>query len=368
MSADKGQKWILQFCHSYYGPFMDCVRQYAVLFKNTEYKVCTVYLTGEPSDEVVKGSASDEVVFLNYRSKEVGGLKLAAIRDVKKLAAERNFAYCIAHRFKPIYIALLATSLPVIGVQHAFATYKTTSRQIFTSLFRKRLRLLGVSNAIRDDMRHYLPKFPAENIQTLYNRIDIAQVQHSQISREQAREKLGLPDNAWIVANVGRLHPDKDQTTLIKGFAQALERLPAGSLLVILGQGRLESSLKALVQELDITHSVRFVGQVPQARCYFKAFDLFALTSDHEPFGMVLLEAMAAGIPVISSDCGGAKEVVNNPEHLFPLGSASELAELIVRMSQDGTCPEYDLEPFSDQAAVDRFFELEKVFLTKYHE
>ena len=368
MSANKGQKWILQFCHSYYGPFMDCVRQYAVLFKGTEYKVCTVYLTGEPSDEVVQGSASDEVIFLNYHSKEVGGLKLAAIRDVKRLAATRDFAYCIAHRFKPIYIALLATSLPVIGVQHAFSTYRTKSRQIFTTLFRKRLRLIGVSNAIRDDMRHYLPKFPAENIQTLYNRIDVAQVQQSQVSREQAREKLNLPANAWIVANVGRLHPDKDQATLIKGFAQALERLPQGSLLVILGQGRLESSLKALVQELGMTQSVRFVGQVPQARCYFKAFDLFALTSDHEPFGMVLLEAMAAGIQVISSDCGGAKEVVRSPEHLFPLGDSSALAELMVRMSQDATCPEHDLEPFSDQAAVDRFSELEDVFLARRYE
>ena len=368
MSTDKEQKWILQFCHSYYGPFMDCVRQYAVLFKNTEYKVCTVYLTGEPNDEVVRGSESDEVVFLNYRSKQVSGLKLAAIRDIRKLASSRRFSYCIAHRFKPIYIALLATSLPVIGVQHAFSTYKTRSRQILTTLFRKRLRLIGVSNAIRDDMRRFLPKFPREYIQTLYNRIDVAQVQQSQVSREQAREYLGIPESAWVVANVGRLHPDKDQSTLIKGFAQALERLPKGSLLVILGKGRLESSLKALVQKLGIGQSVRFVGQVPQARRYFKAFDLFALTSDHEPFGMVLLEAMAAGVPVITSDCGGAPEVVRDPKRLFPLGDSAELAKLIVRESAGRTRPEHDLTPFTDQAAVCNFFELEKLFLAGLYE
>ena len=365
MSADKGGKWILQFCHSYYGPFMDCVRQYAALFKDTEYKVCTVYLTGEPSDEVAQGSASDEVVFLNYSSKAVSGLKLAAIRDVKKLAASREFAYCIAHRFKPIYIALLATSLPVIGVQHAFATYKTRSRQLFTSWFSKRLRLIGVSNAIRDDMRHFLPGFPAEQIQTLYNRIDVELVQQSQVSRAQAREHLGLPEDAWIVGNVGRLHPDKDQSTLIKGFAQALDRLPVGSLLVILGEGRLELTLKALVQELGVERNVRFLGQVPQARRYFKAFDLFALTSDHEPFGMVLLEAMAAGVAVISSACGGAPEVVRDPQRLFPLGDSTALAELIVRMNQTPSGASYDLEPFSDQAAVTRFFELEKLFLAR---
>lgn len=78
------EQWVLQFSHGYDGPFMDCSRQYAVLFKDTDYKVCTVYLTGEPNDEVAQGSASDEVIFLNYSSKQVRGLKLAAIKDFKK--------------------------------------------------------------------------------------------------------------------------------------------------------------------------------------------------------------------------------------------------------------------------------------------
>ena len=47
-----GQQWILQFCHGYDGPFLDCARQYAALFAGTRYKVCTVYLTGAPSAEV----------------------------------------------------------------------------------------------------------------------------------------------------------------------------------------------------------------------------------------------------------------------------------------------------------------------------
>lgn len=57
------EQWVLQFSHGYDGPFMDCARQYAVLFKGTAYKVCTVYLTGAPNDEVAQGSASDEVIF-----------------------------------------------------------------------------------------------------------------------------------------------------------------------------------------------------------------------------------------------------------------------------------------------------------------
>lgn len=349
------EQWVLQFSHGYDGPFMDCARQYAALFKDTDYKVCTVYLTGEPNDEVAQGSASDEVIFLNYSSKQVRGLKLAAIADFKKIIASRNFTLCIAHRFKPIYIALFGSKLPVIGVHHAFGDYNRRSRQWLANHFRDRLRLLGVSNAVRDDMRGCLPKFKLEHIETLYNRIDVAAVQAEQISREAARKFLDLPLDAWIVGNVGRLHPDKDQTTLIKSFAKALPELPVDSLLVIMGSGRLEQQLKQLAVDLGVVESVRFLGQVPNGRRYFKTFDLFALTSDHEPFGMVLLEAMAAGVPVIATDCGGAKEVVSNPECLFDFGCVEELSDLLIKFTH---CPPINnsTEYFTDSSGRQHFW------------
>lgn len=359
------QRWVLQFCHGYDGPFLDCARQYAVLFKGTPYKVCTVYLTGAPSAEVERGSASDEVIFLDYSSAQVRGLKLGAIRDFRRIAASRDFALCIAHRFKPIYVALLGSALPVIGVHHAFGDYKRRSRQLFANCLRKRLSLLGVSNAVRDDMRACLPSWPAERIETLYNRIDIAAVQAEQVCREQAREHLGLPADAWVVGNVGRLHPDKDQATLIRGFAQALPQLPAGSLLAIMGSGRLEAQLKALAAELGVSDAVRFLGQVANGRRYFKAFDVFALTSDHEPFGMVLLEAMAAGVPVVGTDCGGGSEVLREVGELFPLGAASELAEVLGRQARIGDLQAlrermhvHLQQRFSDAVVRERFWSL----------
>src|SRR5690606_20813629 len=159
-------------------------------------------------------------------------------------------------------------------------------------------------------------------------------VQAEQVSRKVAREHLGLPQDAWVVGNVGRLHPDKDQSTLICGFAQALPQLPTGSLLAIMGSGRLEASLKALAAELGVAEQVYFLGQVANGRRYFKAFDVFTLTSDHEPFGMVLLEAMAAGVPVIASDCGGAREVVVGVGSLFPLGNKECLAHLLIERAE----------------------------------
>ena len=265
---------------------------------------------------------------------------------------------------------MLATGLPVIGVHHAFGDYQRRSRKLFAHLFRKRLSLLGVSDAVRDDMRKCLPKWPTGRISTLYNRIDINTVQAEQLSGTPAREALGLSVDGFIVGNVGRLHPDKDQATLIRGFASALPNLPADSQLVIMGKGRLEQDLKELASELGVGHQVLFLGQVPDARRYFRACDVFALSSDHEPFGMVLLEAMAAGVPLLATACGGAKEVVEGVGILFPLGDVEHLAQGLQHLAQLDdeqrlACAELMLarlhERFSDEAVRDTFWRLAQV-------
>ncbi|SDQ19101.1 Glycosyltransferase involved in cell wall bisynthesis [Pseudomonas sp. UC 17F4] len=368
--TSRAEKRVLQFCHGYDGPFLDCARQYASLFDGSGYKVTTVFLTGAADPQVAAGCASDEVIFLEFSSKAIRGLKLGAIRALRRIVASRQFSFCIAHRFKPIYIALLGSNLPVIGVHHAFGDYLRRSRQLFANLFSKRLSLLGVSDAVRDDMRKCLRKWPAERIQTLYNRIDIEALQASQVPAAQAREALGLDPQAWIVGNVGRLHPDKDQATLLRGFAQALPQLPAGARLAILGKGRLEQQLKEQAAELGIAAQVDFLGQVPDARRYFRAFDAFALSSDHEPFGMVLLEAMVAGVPLLATACGGAVEVVEGVGILFPLGDAERLGQGLQHLAAldagqrqecAGRMLERLRERFSDAAVREAFWQLPHV-------
>lgn len=352
---------ILQICHGYDGPFLDCARQYASLFAGTGYRVTTVYLSGEADPAVAEASACDEVIFFGYSSKEMAGLKLDALRRIRALVAGGDFRLVIAHRYKPTWVACLATRLPVIGISHAFGVYQRFGRRLMAGLFRQRLLLLGVSDAVRDDMRRCLPGWPAARIQTLYNRIDIAAVQAGLLSRAEARAALDLPADAWVVGNVGRLHPDKDQATLLRGFAAALPQLPAGSLLAIMGSGKLEPSLKALAAELGIADQVRFLGQVAQGRRYFRAFDVFALSSDHEPFGMVLLEAMAAGVPLIGSDCGGGREVIGGDGRLFALGDHQALAKQLI--AQAGAAVSNAVSPrlarcFSDEAVRERFWQL----------
>lgn len=353
---------VLQICHSYYPPFLDCARQYAALFNGTQYKVLTVYLTGEPSDEVVQGSASDEVIFLGYKSSEVSGLKLGAIAKIKRIVAQEKYLFVIAHRAKPTYVALLATNLPVISVHHNYKDYSKFSRRILVNFFQKRLLMLGVSNSVRDDLRLDLKDWPETRIQTLYNRIDVAATLAVMLDRQEARQVLNLPQSAWIVGNVGRLHHDKDQATLIKAFALARPQLPVNSLLFIAGKGSLENELKKLVISFKLESSIIFAGNVPDAKRYFKAFDVFALTSDREPFGMVLLEAMAAEIPIICSDCGGGVEIVRSVGDLFSFGDADALAQCLV--NQAVTPPNLKqsqgqlrlLTLFSDQAAQQEFW------------
>jgi glycosyltransferase involved in cell wall biosynthesis len=342
--------------------------------------VLTVFLTGEESAAAVQGAASDEVAFLGLTSSDVRGLKLSAILKLRRIVAGRNFSLIIAHRFKPIYVAALATRLPVIGVHHAFGDYERLPRRWFARLFRRRLALLAVSDAVRDDIRRCLPEWPAARIETLHNRLDVDAVRAQLLSRAEARKLLGLPPDVPVIGNVGRLHPDKDQKTLVAAFAKALPDLPSGTLLAIAGSGRLLADLQAQVGELGISANIRFLGQVLEARRLFPAFDLFVLSSDHEPFGMVLLEAMAADVPVMATDCGGAPEIVADPGMLFGQGDVDGLAGKLRDYFSAATKPgQYNLqarqrlaECFSDTVARQRFFSLPMVasvpglsFLTK---
>lgn len=328
-------KWVLQLCHGYAPPFDDVARQWRALFDGTEYRVLTVFLTGEPREQVEQLVGGD-VAFLGFKSKDLRGLKIKQIRAVRSLHRQYCFRSAVAHRYKSIYIATHLPGVPVIGVSHAYGVYDRYLRRRYIQKQRSRLYLAGVSDAIRDDARRALPKFPASHIQTVYNHIDFEALSAELFSRVEARKRLGLAEDDFIVGNVGRLHPDKDQAALMRAFARALPEMP-DSRLVIIGEGRLRPDLERQIDELGLADRVLLMGRVPEAYRYFPAFDVFALTSDYEPFGMVLLEAMAAGISVISSNCGGAPEVLGDAGVLFPVGDVETLAEALVRQYRGET-------------------------------
>lgn len=317
---------VLQFCHGYEMPFCDVAKQYAALFNGTAYHVITVFLTGAKNTEVAN-TVGSTVIFLENTSKQIRGMKLRQIMQLKRLYKQYQFVFAIAHRFKPLYIASHIKGLPIVGVHHAYGDYNRWTRRLHVYRYQKNpLYFLGVSDAIRDDLRKSLPKQKQHNIQTLYNAIDVDSMSAALLSKQQARKNLNLPEKAFVFANVGRLHPDKDQITLIKAFSKIHLSLPE-SILVIVGSGRLEQQLKQEAEILGIASKVYFSGIIPRVATCFHAFDCFVLSSDHEPFGMVLLEAMIAGVPVICSNCGGAPEVVSTTGELFDLQNVDQLAD-----------------------------------------
>jgi len=349
-------------------PFFDVSQQYASLFDGTDYELVTVFLTGPEDDDVATQSISDKVIFFELDSKDIKGLKLSLIHKLYKLCKEENIEFVIAHRYKAIYLScmvgLFLSHLEVIGVAHAYEVLKRRTRKLTAYAFKKRLSLLGVSNAIRDDVRSDLPRFPQKKIQTLYNRIDIEKLISNQLPRQEARKFLNIPNAQFVFANVGRLHPDKDQTTLIKAFAKAVPELK-DACLYIFGKGKIENQLKQLVTELNLTDRIIFKGVVPDASKYFRAFDCFVLSSDHEPFGMVLVEAIAADVPVISTCSGGAGEIINCPERVFNVGDSNRLSELLINIIRLDTKSEiaegqkkHLLDHFTYDAGRKRFWSL----------
>lgn len=322
--------WVLQLCHGYSAPFDDIARQWCALFKGTNYRVLTVFLTGDP-DSRVEGLVGGAVCFLGFDSRSLRGLKIKQIRAVKKLHEQYQFKFAIAHRYKSIFIASHLPKIKVIGVSHAYDVYSRFLRRRYVMSRSDQLFLVGVSDAIRDDARQALPRFPSQQIQTVYNHIDYHSMCEGLLSREEARKHLGITDGAFVVGNVGRLHPDKDQATLVAAFARISPEIHNARLMII-GEGRLRGDLERQVDELGVSDRVELKGRVPDAFRYFRAFDVFVLSSDYEPFGMVLLEAMAAGIPIISSNCGGAPEVLGSVGRLFPVGDRESLAREIRNM------------------------------------
>ena len=116
-----------------------------------------------------------------------------------------------------------------------------------------------------------------------------------------------------VLISVGRLAPEKNWDTLIQGFAKVHTKHPEARL-VLIGDGSARQSLEALSVELGIADRVTFTGSIPfeEIPRYLKAADLFAFASVTETQGIVTMEAMAAGLPVVAVDGPGTRDIVQN--------------------------------------------------------
>lgn len=135
------------------------------------------------------------------------------------------------------------------------------------------------------------------------------------LGRFARAEASMLPGEGPVIGCVAALRVEKNLHRLIRAFHLVARDMPAR--LVIVGDGPERGALEQLVASLDITTQVRFAGHVPEPAPLYRAFDVFALTSDTEQMPMTVLEAMAAALPVAATDVGDIKEMLAPENRAF---------------------------------------------------
>lgn len=138
----------------------------------------------------------------------------------------------------------------------------------------------------------------------------------------ELRESLGVPLEAFLLGAVGHLRPEKNIPRLLHVLAGRPDTLDAH--LLLLGDGPERAAIEALARELDLSDRVHFVGYQQDPRPYYRAMDLFCLTSNTEQMPIALLEAMATSLAVLATDVGDVRDMVDphNQDFVIPLPGA----------------------------------------------
>jgi glycosyltransferase involved in cell wall biosynthesis len=145
-----------------------------------------------------------------------------------------------------------------------------------------------------------------------------------------------LPGDTKSIVSVGRLAPQKGHDVLLRAFA-AVAREHPGWTLTIVGEGPERPALQALASALGIADRVRFTGTLPEPGEVLVKADFFVMASRYEGFPNALLEAMACGLPVISTSSVGAQEIVTDGHDglLTPIDDEAALADAMRRLIED---------------------------------
>lgn len=152
--------------------------------------------------------------------------------------------------------------------------------------------------------------------------------------RKQFREKFRIPHDAFVIGHLGRLAPEKNLEFLAQAISDAMGDLPSSRFLVV-GEGPSEEEIIQTFRKKEIGDRITMAGKQTGTRLRdaYHAMDLFVFASKSETQGMVLTEAMAAGLPIIAIDAPGVREVVSSSENgvLLPWDASENLFSETVR-------------------------------------
>lgn len=213
-----------------------------------------------------------------------------------------------------------AERLKNVGYRMAeFALFSCTDRLIATSSYEAdHARALGARGSLVQVVPNGLTPIPF-------------------LSREDARRHLGLPLDALVVGWIGRMSAQKRPTEYVEAVRLVFAEAPDAALAVMIGTGELLPTVQATIVAAGLQQRV-ILKSHEQAYVLMRAFDVFVLSSSYEGFAYVLLEALQAGLPIISTLVGGASESISEGENGFltPIeGATPLLAQRLLLLLKD---------------------------------
>lgn len=200
-------------------------------------------------------------------------------------------------------------------------------RQAFRSPGLK--RVIAVSNFVRDDLIREFGLAP-EKTMTIYNGVDLDRFRLASDPSERAaiRQKFIVPASARVVAFVGNGFARKGLGFLI----EAWPLVAGGAFLLVVGADRQSEKFARRARALNVSGRVVFTGPQPNVEAIFHAADAFAMPSLFEPFGNVVMEAMASGLPAMTSAFSGVAEVIPPSMRGFRVENPDDVGEVALRL------------------------------------
>lgn len=228
-------------------------------------------------------------------------------------------------RIVPFITTLHGTDITLVGKDKTYAPVVTFS-------INESDAITAVSNNLREET--YKSFQIEKDIEVIYNFVDTERFKRREAELKHFRDAIA-PNGEKVLLHVSNFRKVKRVPDVIKVFAQVREQVPAKLLLV--GDGPDRPTIECMCREMGLCGDVRFVGKQEQLEDVMSISDLFLLPSDYESFGLAALEAMAAEVPVISSNAGGLPEVNIHGEtgYLSPVGDVNSMAKHAIELLTD---------------------------------
>lgn len=270
------------------------------------------------------------------------GVDLRCVWRLARLLRRQRVDLVHAHQYAPFFYALTARLLhrrpAILFTEHGRHQPDYPRRKRIMAnrlLLRRRDRVVGVGQAVREALIAN-EGLPAERVGVIYNGIDLAPFTGADPDRAAVRQELGVGPGELLLLQVARLDYLKDHATAVRTLELVIRRRPEARL-VLVGEGPERAAIEELVRQKGLTNSIRLLGLRGDVARLLRGADLFLLTSISEGIPLTVIEAMAAGLPVVATGVGGVPEVVQDGRTglLAPAGDAAALAEHIDRLADE---------------------------------